>query len=98
LSSVIRFVNCREREEIAYFLFLRSIPLFLGSFFVREDPDGMAYCIGERAGEGAGAGAGTADIGMVVGGARGGGGAEAGGAATGSGRDLGKMCFKRLFL
>ena len=60
----------------------------------------MAYCIGDRAGEGAeaGKGGGTADMEIVVGAMGGGGGTEAGGAATGSGRGLGNMCFKRLFL
>lgn len=42
-----------------YFLFLRSTPLFLGSFFAREDPAGIAYCIGEGIGPAAAAEVGT---------------------------------------
>ena len=81
-----------------YFLFLRSTPLFLGSFFGKADPEGMAYCIGESAeaaGEGTGPGEG-AD--KVVGGPGGGGtGVGIDGAALGSGRGLGRICFNRLF-
>lgn len=79
-------------SQPSFFLFLLSTPLFLMSFFEREDPAGTAYCMGERAGE-------VAETAIVVGGkaAVAGGGTETGGAAAGSGRDLGKMCFKRLF-
>lgn len=67
--------------------------LLLISFFIRADPGGIPYCIGERAGPGAAA------TGVSTGGAGGRGGAAAGGGASaGSGRGLGKMCFSRLFL
>lgn len=91
LYKVIKSPN-RTKLYRTYFLFLLSTPLFLMSFFEREDPAGTAYCMGERAGE-------VAETAIVVGGkaAVAGGGTETGGAAAGSGRDLGKMCFKRLF-
>lgn len=75
-----------------YFLFLRSMPTLLVSFLAIPDPEGIAYCIGEGAGEGADV------VAMLAGAAGGGGAAVLGGAAEGSGRGLGKMCFKRLFL
>lgn len=87
-----QFVTLQIREnEHTYFLFLRSMPLFLVSFFAAPDPGGAAYCIGERAGEGA-------DVGGIAGGRAGGAAVEAGGAGAGSGRGLGKMCFSLLFL
>lgn len=67
-------------DQLHYFLYHSLTP----------DPGGIAYSIGERAGEGA-------EVGGIEG--RGGGEAvEARGAEAGSGRDLGKMCFNRLFL
>lgn len=61
------------------------------SFFATPDPGGIAYCIGERAGE-------EADVAGIAGGRGGGAAVEAGGAGSGSGRGLGKMCFSLLFL
>lgn len=66
--------------------------LFLISFFEREDPAGIPYCIGDRAEEPAEVTA------IVVGGADCGGGQGAGVPARGSGRGFGRMCFNRLFL
>lgn len=78
-----------------YFLFLRSAPPLLISFFGSAEPGGMPNCIGERDGAGAEL---TAIVVAGMGGTDGGGGAETGGGATGSGSGLGRMCFNRLFL
>lgn len=71
------------------------------SFFARPEPGGITYGIGEGAWEGAAVTAtlvagtgGSADTGAWDG-------VEAGAGAAGvagSGSDLGKMCFSRLFL
>lgn len=58
---------------------------------------GTPYCMGERTG-GAGAITGAEAGTGGVGGTDDGRVAEAGGATEGSGRGLGAMCFKRLFL
>lgn len=83
-----------------YFLFLRSTALFLGSFFARTDPEGMAYCIGEEIGPAAEVGTGAEEAATVlaISGIGAGGGAVDWGTATGSGRGLGKICLSRLFL
>lgn len=64
------------------------------SFLARDDPGRTPYCMGERAGGGGAVAAIVADMGGV------GpcGGAGVGVTAGGSGRGLGIMCFKRLFL
>lgn len=93
LSNVVSMVEYEEYQP-SFFLFLRSIPggpVFLISFFAREDPGGIAYCIGERAGE-------EAVVIAIV--AAGTGGIEAAGGEgpVGSRRGRGKMCFSLLFL
>lgn len=87
-----------DNRQITYFLFLRSTPLFLMSFFARADPGGMPYGMEESAEAEA---VGIAIVVWSTGGigCKGGaGGAEAGGVEAGSGSGLGKMCFNRLFL
>lgn len=82
----------------SFFLFLLSTALFLGSFFIRVDPEGIPYCMGDRTGATAEAGPEAAVMVLVVGGTGGGGGPDAWGATAVSGRGLGKMCLSRLFL